>query len=296
MSNSAISKTNQNLLMKSEALKQIYEHNRDYLSLTLTIPLGDKALKKVHTNQWLFTNLPKEFDLANWTVLAEALNSAVNRYELYVKNKWYIEAVDISVENGGNAEMSLTLNAFASSHSDYASTSKEMQKAYTDALQDKSKAETKVDKNNSSAVSTKKSVINEKWVKKYNIPSEVTDIIKKVCKVNKSDEQNVKAWFNWMDKHINYAGYYNHQRSFKEQIKKGGGNCVDNSRLFRAGCQALGVKCNFVKNTCTSPSHQYNKVYLNGKGIIVDTGRELASWGSNWGGHSSCGQETSTSW
>ena len=58
----------------------------------------------------------------------------------------------------------------------------------------------------------------------------------------------------------------------------------------------MGIKCNFVQNTCTRYNHQYNKVYLNGKGIIVDCGRGDASWGSNWDGHSSCGKETSTSW
>ena len=80
----SISKTNQKLLAKAEALKKITEHNRDYLSLNLTIPLGSSALKNVHTNQWLFTNLPKEFDLANWTIIANALNSSTNRYSGYM--------------------------------------------------------------------------------------------------------------------------------------------------------------------------------------------------------------------
>ena len=89
----ATSKTNYDLIKKSEALKKITENVRDYLSLTLTLPLGNPALKQVHTNQWLFTNLPKEFDLANWTVLAEVLNSKSNRYAGYVKNRWYIDAL-----------------------------------------------------------------------------------------------------------------------------------------------------------------------------------------------------------
>ena len=102
-----VSKTNQKLINKSEALKKIHEHNRDYLSVDVTIPLGNKALKKVHTNQWLFTKLPKEFDLANWTILAKVLNSNTNRYEKYVKNRWYIEGVETNVEAGGKAEMKL---------------------------------------------------------------------------------------------------------------------------------------------------------------------------------------------
>ena len=90
------SEMNNNLLRKL-ALEKMVEHNRDYLQLDITIPLGNRALKQVHTNQWLFTDLPKEFDLANWTILAKALNSSTNRYEGYIKNKWYIESVDITV-------------------------------------------------------------------------------------------------------------------------------------------------------------------------------------------------------
>ena len=49
---SSTSSTNKNLLRKL-ALDKIFEHNRDYLKLDITIPLGNKALKQVHTNQWL---------------------------------------------------------------------------------------------------------------------------------------------------------------------------------------------------------------------------------------------------
>ena len=69
-----VSKAQQQLnKIKAEALKKIVEHNRDYLKLDITLPLGDTALKNVHTNQWLFTNLPSEFDLVNWTIIAKQL-------------------------------------------------------------------------------------------------------------------------------------------------------------------------------------------------------------------------------
>ena len=125
---SSTSSTNKNLLRKL-ALDKIFEHNRDYLKLDITIPLGNKALKQVHTNQWLFTNLPKDFDLANWTILAKALNSSANRYEGYVKNRWYIESNDITVNANGKAEMKLGLNAFASTHSTYAQQFRDLSKA-----------------------------------------------------------------------------------------------------------------------------------------------------------------------
>jgi len=296
--------TNEKLIAKNESLKKIVEHNRDYLSCKITLPLGNTALKQVHTNQWLFTDLPKEFDLANWTVLAKALNANTNRYESYVKNRWYIDGCDIKVK-GNTGTMELSVNAFASTFNSYADAVKSMEKAYTDAQNNVNKStsssSSSSNKNKSKAVTTKTSVLNEKWVKKYSIPSVITNLIKKICKVGNTDEQNVKAWFKWMDKNVNYAYYTGHKRGFETQIKQKSGNCVDNSRMFRAGCLALGVKCNFIKafNCCDRgecANHQFNKVYLNGKGIIVDTGRTNASWGSHWGRCSGGTTETTSSW
>ena len=158
---SSTSSTNKNLLRKL-ALDKIFEHNRDYLKLDITIPLGNKALKQVHTNQWLFTNLPKDFDLANWTILAKALNSSANRYEGYVKNRWYIESNDITVNANGKAEMKLGLNAFASTHSTYAQQFRDLSKAYTSAT-----TTTSASKNTTNAVDNGE-LIKQSWVKKYN--------------------------------------------------------------------------------------------------------------------------------
>ena len=143
-----------NNLRKAEALKKIVEHNRDYLKLDLTLPLGDKALKQVHTNQWLFTDLPAEFDLVNWTAIAKALNSNVNRYEGYVENRWYIESCDISVDDS-KAEMKLGLNAFASSVNSYSDAFKGFEKAYKDATSSNSSGKTtSASKNTTNAVTS----------------------------------------------------------------------------------------------------------------------------------------------
>lgn len=286
----AVSKTNQDLIAKSEAMKKFYEHARDLLQVSLTMPLGNKALKKVHTNQWLFTKLPKDMDLANWTIIADAFRSNETRYVEYVENRWYIDGVDITVDASGKSEMKLSLNAFASSRKPYTDIAKEMRQAYNDALKN---VKSNNDKDTTNAVSTKKSVINEEWVRNYGVPDIIVNKIKEICSVNNSDEDNVRAWFNWMDDNISWADYWEHQRSEEEVMSRGSGNCVDNSRVFRGGCLALGVKCNFVKNSCIS--HQYNIVYLNGNGIVVDTGRDMASWGSHWG-DGGCPEETETSW
>ena len=300
----AISKTNQKLIAQSEALKKIHEHNRDFLSLKITIPLGNKALKNVHTNQWLFTDLPREFDLANWTVIADALNANTNRYEGYVQNRWYIEGVDVNVDVKGKAEMTLTLNAFASSYQSYTEASREMQNAYSDAvkrLNQNNNNSTSASKKKTNAVTTQ-SVLNKTNIKKYKIPKAVYSKAEQICKGKRTDYDKAYAIYKWMDAHIGSEFYYDHKYSEAQVLSRGKGNCVDNSRLYRAFCLSVGLKCNFVKNTCTccangkQVNHQYNKVYINGKGKIVDCGRTNASWGSNWGGHANCGRETTVSW
>lgn len=291
-------------VLQSESKKKIYEHARDFFTCKLTLPLGNTELKKVHTNQFLFFALPSEFELANWETLAEVLASTYTRYSNgYTINRWYVENVDISVEAKGKAEMNIGLNAFSSGLSEYGASRRDFEKAYRDAVDNKNnttKNNTTV-KSTTNAVTNKTSVINEKWVKKYSIPSCITNIIKKICSVNKSDYDNVRTWFKWMDKHINYASYTDHQRSFQTQINKGSGNCVDNSRMFRAGCLAMGIKCNFVKGfSCCSggecANHQWNKVYIGNKSYTVDTGRSYASWGSHWGSCSGGSKETTSSW
>ena len=292
-----------NTLAEREALKKIVEHNRDYFKCDITIPLGNTALKKVHTNQFLFSSIPDTFNLVNWALIAKKLNANVNRYEGYVKNRWYIESCDISVEAGGDAKMKLGLNAFASSYQTYTDGFKGMMDTYNQQTKQNTTSNngTSATQTTSNAVTTQTSVINSEWVKKYSVPSVVVNKIKEICKVGNTQEQNVKIWFNWMDKHIGYVGYTDHQRSIQTVMSKGGGNCVDNSRTFRAGCHALGVKCNFVQgfSCCANgecANHQWNKVYLNGKGITVDTGRSYASWGSHWGNCSGGTSETTSGW
>jgi len=290
------SKTNtEKLLEKNESLKKIVEHNRDYLSCKLTLPLGNKALKSVHTNQWLFTDLPAEFDLVNWTVLAKVLNANTNRFEGYVENRWYIDGVDIKVK-GNTGTVELSLNAFASSYNSFADSVKSMEKAYVDATSNKStssSSSSSSSKNTTKAVTNKTSVLNKEWIKKYNISSTVYKKVESICKVGASDYNNVKALFKWCDDHLPYEGYYNTRYGAAGTLKRGKGNCCDHAHLFAAMCRSIGVKCNYIHNSCIG--HVYNKVYIGNKSYIVDTGRDCASWGSHWGSAGCPTEKTSIS-
>ena len=94
--------------------------------------------------------------------------------------------------------------------------------------------------------------------------------------------QNAKAIFHWMDAHIPWIDYSNTKYGAAGTLKRLKGNCCDHAHLYAAMCRSIGIKCNYIHNSCIE--HVYNKVYINGKGIIVDTGRQNASWCSHWGG------------
>lgn len=293
--NYAISKTNKTLIAKSEALKKITEHIRDYLTLTLTIPLGNTALKKVHTNQWLFTNLPKEFDLANWTIIADALNSNQNRFGKTVKNKWYIESCDTTVEVGGKAEMKLKLNPFASSLNSYSEAVRSMQKAYTDAKAKKNNNNNKTNKNKNKNKTN--AIVNGKNTSLRGGEGKfINDLVKKVCGNETDPLEKAKLIHEHIRKRQHYSYYTDsHHWSAKscyENITHL--NCADMSRLTRAMMASAGINCYVVHATC----HYYTVLKINGKLYCSDnassnsTGREFNKY---WKG-SSCRDPGATVW
>ena len=126
------------------------------------------------------------------------------------------------------------------------------------------------------------SLRNEANIKKYNIDSSVVNQALAVTSPKKSTYQNAKAIFNWVKNNTRYEGYSNTRYGAAGTLKRRKGNCTDHGHLMCAMNRAVGIKCNYIHNRCIH--HVYNKVYINGKGVIVDTGRHNPSWGSHWGG------------
>ena len=135
------------------------------------------------------------------------------------------------------------------------------------------------------------SLKNEKNIKKYKISSSVWKKALEITSPKNSEYKNARAIFKWMDDHLPYEGYGNTRYGAAGTLKRGKGNCCDHAHLFAAMCRSIGIKCNYIHNPCCgSNGHVYNKVYIKGKGTIVDTGRDNASWGSHWG-NSGCPTE-----
>lgn len=161
---------------------------------------------------------------------------------------------------------------------------------------DKKNITKKKDCKKSKKETTAKSLKNEKNIKKYNIASSVWKKAVSLTSPKNSEMQNAKAIFKWMDAHLPYEGYSGTKYGAAGTLKRGKGNCCDHAHLFAAMCRSVGIKCNYIHNPCCGKGgHVYNKVYINGKGIIVDTGRDLASWGSHWGNSGCPTEKTSIS-
>lgn len=280
-SNYDVSKTNSQLLAKREAMKKVHEHNRDYLSLTLTLPLGNKALKNVHTNQWLFTNLPKEFDLANWTVLAEALNATENRYVKYVKNRWYIEAVDISVDAGGKAEMKLTLNAFASTYSGYSETSRSLQNAYTDANKNQNNNTTK-----SSATKKKSNAVTKKGKNttlKGGQGKTIDNLVKKIVGNTTDPLSKAKKIHSWLKSEVRYKRYCCAKYKTAEQCYKNRKhlNCADTATLTCRMMLSAGLTA-YIVHRSSNNGHFWTVISIKGKKYVSDQTGDGSNWNTLW--------------
>ena len=260
---------NDNAAYKAEALEKLTEHNRDFLKLDITLPLGNKALKNVHTNQYLFTELSKNFSLANWTILANALNAKSNRYSGYVENRWYIESNTITVDLESNkAEMKLGLNAFPSSYENYLKANKE----YQDAFKDEGSNNNNNNNTGNGNQNTTNAVVNGdnptvkngwwgKWVTEMvrkNVGTE-TDVLKK-CK---------KMYQVFCD-HIIYQLYYNAPKtytgvnSYEAAWNKNGLNCGDGANILTAFMAACGASPTILNGYGCGYGHYVVKVVIGG--------------------------------
>ena len=105
---------NQNKALAEEAM---FKSLRDLLTVKVTLPLGNPNYKLIHTNSFIWLDLSKYLEnISNFKVIADAMNSTMTRWVKYEPNRWYVEAVTINEDIGGNkGTMELTLNPFPSS-------------------------------------------------------------------------------------------------------------------------------------------------------------------------------------
>lgn len=224
---------------KSSAKDEITKSVRDLLTVTITLPLGNPNLKLVHTNQFIFTELPTDiFELANMGALATALNSTDSRYGGYQINRWYIEKVRIRKKVNGDNSMELTLNPFASSLRQYRDAKHSMENTYRDTM----------NKNNTSKTNNAKKSVKSTTKKKISIKQ----ALKEVGKLMEGKQ---------------YSHAYQSYSAFK---KYGKGDCWAASYFIACELEKRGVKARILNYPTSMSSNHRSVQYKNDKGKWVN--------------------------
>lgn len=104
--------------------------------------------------------------------------------------------------------------------------------------------------------------------------------IKKIAaqlKTSKSDYQNLKNIYNWMDDNVKYHFHYNTRDTltytWAERNGKAGyhkyANCCEQARIMVAIARAMGINAKFIQ----VPGHVFSKEYANDKSryVVIDT-------------------------
>jgi hypothetical protein len=254
------------VLEKKKAKELITENARDYLTAKVKIPLGNPALKNVHTNQFLFMTFPKEFSLQNWKTIAKALNSSDTRFSGYSKSRWYIEGCTIDVDVKGKAEMSLDLNAFASTTKEFTDGYRALTKAYEDAV-NKTVSSTKA-KTTSSTKTTTNAVSNGKtkykngwwgqWVTNWvsKVCGDTTDLLKR-AKLIDAEFKRVTHWKLYYDAQKTNGNPKNYEKAYNSHYL----NCADGANILCAMHNCAGIKSTIMH----TDSHYIVRMTINGK-------------------------------
>lgn len=271
-----------NFLEKNKASEIIQDSARDLLKMKITLPLGNKALKKVHTNQFCFYDweAASTMHLKNWEKLAEVYSSIYTRFGGYKFGRWYIETntIDVDVPNR-KAQMTLELNAFPSSLSDFTSDARKFQDAYDKAVNGN---------NNSNSTSSGKKTTNSTsknntklFASKAgkNVSSDLTKAAKQITEGCNTEEQRAYCIYDWVDRYVKYKLYTGYGHSSSWVLKNKLANCWDTAFLIynlcnhckpKVRCEIYNGYYHFLDGTW---GHLWNKLPYKGKMTFADTGR-----------------------
>ena len=246
---------------KAKAKEAMVESLRDLLSMKVTLPLGNPALKQVHTNQFCWIELPPEFQLANFKEIAKAMDNTEVRYSAkgYDRNRWYIEGVTITCD-GDTFDMQLDLNPFASSLSKYRDERLKWMKEYTDA-QKKTTTTTKTTTGVASVGGTNSTL-------KGGQGKVIDDIAKKAVGNETRPYWKAVAIHKYLKQFIRYSKYECTHYNTPEKCWKNRShlNCADTARLTTAVMRSAGLDAYVV----WAPGHFWTAVYINGKRFYSD--------------------------
>ena len=264
---------------KQAAKNEIVESIRDLLSLKVTLPLGNPDLKNVHTNQFCQTELPKEFLLENFGIIAKALNSTYNRNVGYTVNKWYIESRTIT-NDGNKFTMDLELNPFASTLIQYSDNKDSYVKAYTDALNQQNQ--------NNTTNTTVPSATGNTTIKGGE-GKVIDDLAKKIVGKETDALKKAKLIHEWLIKNVTYKLYSCSKYKSAESAYNNRShlNCADTARLTRALMSSAGLDAQVVHYYHPSKGHFWTMITINGKKYFSDATSKTRKFNTVWNNYKS---------
>ena len=221
----------------NKALEELSKSVRDLLSFEIKLPLNHTMFKEMHTNQFLWTELPREFKLGNLAEIFKIMASyKQNRGVSYVENRWYIEKMVVKCDSNG-VFATLTLNVFPSSYSVYSNALKGYRDAYDQAFKQQEAQKTE----NSGGTSGGGEGL--RW--STGVP-ELDNLISNAIAGKTSDVDKARAIHNALkDAGIMYSYYYNfhHSKTYQRwNAKDGPGlNCGDAAALVAEAMKAAGL-------------------------------------------------------
>ena len=260
--------SNETLTELQAAKEEIQKSVRDLATLKLTLPLGNPALKKVHTNQFLWLDLGDNFHLRNMAILAKALNSSAARWSGYEKNRYYVETCTIK-NDGKSVTMDLDLNPFASPLTKYRDEKLSFIKAYKDATSNDNKEGSNSSSSNSGLKGGEGTRIDN-LVKE--IVGNETDQLRKAIKIHE-----------WLQRNVQYADYECTHYDTPEKCldNKSHLNCADTARLTASMMRSAGLDCYVVHRTYNG-GHFWVVIEIDGKKYASDQTGSGSEWNTVW--------------
>jgi len=260
-------------LEKQEALKVMTESVRDLLTFKMKIPGGNPVFKNLHTNSFLWTELPERMMLMNFKLTAEAMTGAYTRYAGYELNRWYIEGLTTNHDSSG-LWFDIELNPFASAYSTYTNILKTAQEAYV-------RATTKTETGTTTGGSTGQPFTG-------NISTNVQEAANQMIGGATDPDAKAKLIFDWVDKNIEYEYFMTNDKGYTNSsiLKNKRANCWTTAHLLYDLWSAVGVKCNIQNGYATLSDgtwpHTWNQVQFGGQMICADAGTQTTGrWGNN---------------
>ena len=289
----------------NKALEELSKSVRDLLSFEIKLPLNHTMFKEMHTNQFLWTELPREFKLGNLSEIFKIMASyKQNRGVSYVENRWYIEKMVVKCDSNG-LFATLTLNVFPSPYSVYSNALKGYRDAYDQAFKQKEEQKNSGTSSGGGAGQAR-------------LGNDSTDTNSMACATGRyrghaGDNENFdncakkgyaqegKAYYNWarqykspielakaMANRFSYQRYWDNQKSVDSCHNNGGTihcNCYDACRLVKVCFDAAGFDCIVVTGSIYEDGHGWNAVKHNGRWYTFDL--TYAQRGSEWPGTNS---------